>query len=106
MQLPEDYARGAEAVLALKFDPIPRPLADRSARQPVDKETVGVRSNGNFCSVRNVETHEHLFVAFAFHTRSVGSAVSVAFRPDGDNDDGISPYNEALAAHSNSPSRV
>jgi hypothetical protein len=67
---------------------------------------VGVELNGNFCSVRNVETHEHLFVAFAFHPRSVSSAVSVAFRPDGDNDDRISPYNEALAPRSNSPSRV
>jgi len=56
--------------------------------------------------MRNVALHEHLLAAFAFRPRSVGSAVSVAFRPDGDNDDGISPYNEALAARSNSPSRV
>jgi hypothetical protein len=50
--------------------------------------------------------HDYLLVAFAFYPRSVARAVSVAFRPDGGNDHGISPYNEALAARSNNPSRV
>jgi hypothetical protein len=54
--------------------------------------------------MRNVELHERLLMVFAFHSRSIGSDVSVAFLPNGANDDGISSYNEALAARSNSPS--
>ena len=72
--------------------------------------TIGVEwgSNqmGTFVLCETLRRHEHLFVALAFPTRSVSSAVSVAFRPDSDNDDGISLYNEALEARSNCPSRV
>jgi hypothetical protein len=52
----------------------------------------------------DVELHECLVTAFAFHSQSFGSEVYVAFLPDGANDDGISSYNEALPARSNSPS--
>jgi hypothetical protein len=53
--------------------------------------------------MRDVELHERLLTVFAFHSRSFGSDVFVALLPNDANDDGISPYNEALAARSNSP---
>ena len=66
----------------------------------------GAVSSRNICYMRDVELHEHLLAAFAFHPRSVGSDVFGVFLPDGDNNGGISPYNEALAARSNSPSQA
>ena len=59
----------------------------------------------NICYMRDVELHEPLFTALTFHPRSVASAVSAALCPDGDHDDGISSYNEAFAARSNSSSQ-
>jgi len=59
----------------------------------------------NICYMRDVELHEPLFTALPFHLRSVASAVSAALCSDGDHDDGISSYNEAFAARSNSSSQ-
>ena len=57
------------------------------------------------CSRGDVGLHEPLFTALTFHPRSVTSAVSAALCPDGNHDDGISSYNEAFAARSNSSSQ-
>ena len=58
----------------------------------------------NIYYMRDVELHEGLFTAFAFHPRSIGPDISMVFRSDCRRDDGISSYNEALAARSNGPS--
>jgi hypothetical protein len=50
--------------------------------------------------MQDVELHERLLTAFAFHSRPIGSAVCVAFLSDGANDDGISSYSEAPTARS------
>ena len=49
---------------------------------------------------------EYLVRALAFHHRSVGAAVCATCRPDGDRDDGLSFYIEAIAARSNSPAQL
>ena len=73
--------------------------------RPIEIDPLPGVCSRNICYMRDVGLHGPLFTALTFHPRSVTSAVSAALCPDGDHDDGISSYNEAFAARSNSSSQ-